>query len=105
MGVGGYNYLALRYLVRSYVTRPTTIKAITEIPAKTPRPMGSTDSFFPGKVKDSFVAEACSAAAADAEAADSLAAAATVSEAETDMVASVVGAGVGTIEADTAETP
>ena len=40
--------LTLRYLVRSYVTNPTTIKAITEIPAKTPRPMGRTDSFFPG---------------------------------------------------------
>jgi len=34
--------------VRSYVTSPTTIKAITEIPAKTPRPMGRTDNFFPG---------------------------------------------------------
>lgn len=35
-------------MVRSYVTNPTTIKAITEIPAKTPRPMGRTDNFFPG---------------------------------------------------------
>jgi len=39
---------ALRYLVRSYVTRPTTMSAITEIPAKTPRPMGSTSNFLPG---------------------------------------------------------
>jgi len=38
----------LRYFVRSYVTNPTTIKAMTDIPAKTPRPMGRTDSFCPG---------------------------------------------------------
>jgi len=30
------------------VTNPTTIKAMTEIPAKTPRPIGRTDNFFPG---------------------------------------------------------
>lgn len=35
-------------MVRSYVTNPTTIKAMTEIPAKTPRPIGRTDNFFPG---------------------------------------------------------
>ena len=40
--------ITLRYLVRSYVTNPTTIKAMTEIPAKTPRPIGRTDNFFPG---------------------------------------------------------
>jgi len=56
---------ALRYLVRSYVTSPTTIRAITEIPAKTPRPMGRTESFFPGSVNVA-VDEACSAAASDA---------------------------------------
>lgn len=39
---------ALRYLVRSYVTRPTTMRAITEIPAKTPSPMGRTEIDFPG---------------------------------------------------------
>jgi hypothetical protein len=33
------------------VTRPTTIRAITEIPAKTPRPIGRTESFFPGTAK------------------------------------------------------
>lgn len=39
---------ALRYFVRSYVTRPTTIRAITEIPAKTPKPIGRTEIDFPG---------------------------------------------------------
>lgn len=38
----------LRYLVRSYVTKPTTINAITDMPAKIPRPIGSTEIFFPG---------------------------------------------------------
>ena len=38
----------LRYFVRSYVTKPTTINAITDIPAKIPRPIGSTEIFFPG---------------------------------------------------------
>lgn len=30
------------------MTNPTTINAITEIPAKTPNPIGRTESFFPG---------------------------------------------------------
>jgi len=30
------------------VTKPTTINAITEIPAKIPRPIGRTEIFFPG---------------------------------------------------------
>lgn len=38
----------MRYFVLSYVTKPTTIKAITTIPAKTPSPMGRTDKFLPG---------------------------------------------------------
>lgn len=54
--------------MRSYVTNPTTIKAMTEIPAKTPRPIGRTDSFLPGSWKGSGLSEACSAAAADAAA-------------------------------------
>lgn len=37
------------------------MSAITEIPAKTPRPMGRTDSFFPGMVKP--VSEVSAAAA------------------------------------------
>ena len=38
----------LRYFVRSYVTKPTTINAMTDIPANIPRPIGSTEIFFPG---------------------------------------------------------
>jgi hypothetical protein len=49
----------LRYFVRSYVTKPTTINAITDIPAKIPRPIGSTEIFFPGIWKaDSAVEDA-----------------------------------------------
>jgi len=49
-------------LVRSYVTSPTTIKAITEIPAKTARPIGRTDSFWPGSVNAGVLVAAESAA-------------------------------------------
>lgn len=38
----------LRYFVRSYVTKPTTINAMTDMPANIPRPIGSTEIFFPG---------------------------------------------------------
>jgi len=54
---------ARRYLVRSQVTRPTTINAITVTPAKIPSPIGSTCSFFPGNVNGVAEAEASSAAA------------------------------------------
>jgi len=40
---------------------------MTEIPAKTPRPIGRTDNFFPGSVKGDSVG--VSAAAAEPEAA------------------------------------
>jgi hypothetical protein len=70
----------LRYFVRSYVTRPTTIRAITEIPAKTPRPMGRTESFFPGTAK--FDDDDCSAAAAVPDPEDEADAGAVVEEAE-----------------------
>lgn len=33
------------------------MRAITEIPAKTPRPIGRTDSFFPGMLKVESAAE------------------------------------------------
>jgi hypothetical protein len=33
------------------VTKPTTINAITDMPAKIPRPIGSTEIFFPGSSK------------------------------------------------------
>lgn len=48
------------------------MRAITEIPANTPRPIGRTDSFLPGSVKaawDAAAAEADEAAAAEEEAA------------------------------------
>jgi hypothetical protein len=50
------------------VTNPTTINAITDIPAKMPRPIGSTEIFFPGIWKadaalDDAVAALLSAAA------------------------------------------
>ncbi len=59
----------LRYFVRSYVTKPTTINAITDMPAKIPRPIGSTEIFFPGIWKaaaavEDAVAVVLSAAAA-----------------------------------------
>lgn len=58
----------MRYLVRSYVTSPTTIKAITEIPANTPSPIGNTWIFCPGTAKaaDADAEGACSAAEAAA---------------------------------------
>lgn len=53
----------MRYLVLSYVTNPTTINAITEIPAKTPSPIGRTESFLPGNSNaGSAVGETCSTA-------------------------------------------
>lgn len=50
------------------------MRAMTEIPAKTPSPMGRTDSFFPG-LENAPVAELeTSAAAAETDAVDSAAA-------------------------------
>lgn len=57
----------LRYFVRSYVTRATTISAITEMPANTPKPIGSTCNFLPGIANG--VADALSAAAVPEDAA------------------------------------
>lgn len=48
------------------MTRPTTINAITEIPANTPRPIGRTESVFPGSSNAAAVSEGSSAAAAEA---------------------------------------
>lgn len=79
----------MRYFVRSYVTKPTTISAITEIPAKTPRPIGSTDNFFPGRVKGVAADVDAEAAAADPEAGAALA--------DTEEAAS--GAAVGVVPA------
>lgn len=44
------------------------MRAITEIPANTPRPMGSTCSFFPGIAKGVALADEFSAAADTVEA-------------------------------------
>jgi len=100
----------LRYFVRSYVTRPTTIRAITEIPAKTPRPIGRTESFFPGTAKlppDGV----CSAAAAVPDPEDEAAAGDVAGEAE-EVVAGedvavelVVEAPVGVAAEVTVERP
>lgn len=78
----------MRYFVRSYVTSPTTIRAITDIPANTPRPIGKTDNFFPGSVKAAWEDELAAAAEAaeaaeEAEAAES---AAEVAEVGADVV-------------------
>ena len=45
------------------------MRAMTEMPANTPRPIGKTDSFFPGSVKAAWE-EALAAAAEAAEADD-----------------------------------
>jgi hypothetical protein len=51
--------------VRSYVTKPTTINAITDTPAKTPRPIGRTCTCLPGISKAAAgEADASTAAAA-----------------------------------------
>lgn len=47
------------------MTSPTTIRAMTDMPANTPRPIGRTDSFFPGMEKLPLVV--CWAAAAVGE--------------------------------------
>lgn len=73
------NFLCLNaflYFVLSYVTSPTTISAITEIPANTPKPMGRTESFFPGIVKFAAVEAELSAALLVEEAEEAFAAAA-----------------------------
>lgn len=54
---------ALRYLVLSYVTRPTTISAMTEMPANTPNPIGRTEIFLPGNSKGAVDAEGAESAA------------------------------------------
>jgi len=56
---------AFLYFVLSYVTKATTIRAMTDIPAKTPNPMGRTCNCWPGSWKAAADAVA-SAAEADA---------------------------------------
>jgi len=66
------------------------MRAITETPANTPRPMGRTDSFFPGSVKAAWEEALAAAAEADEAAAedDALSAAA-------EALGEAVGVGVG----------
>lgn len=81
----------MRYFVRSYVTKPTTINAITDIPAKIPRPIGSTEIFFPGIWKAAEVVDA----EAEALSATVTADVPLLVDFEACVVAPVVGDGVG----------
>lgn len=88
----------MRYFVRSYVTSPTTIRAITEIPANTPRPIGRTDRCFPGSVKepsDEFDDEVASAAADAATGTGDVVVVAALAPAVEAVDAGDVGAGGG----------
>jgi hypothetical protein len=90
------------------VTKPTTINAITDIPAKIPRPIGSTEIFFPGIWKAAAALEdalAVLSAAADRPLLD---------EDLEDLVevdggvvddGALVAAGLGTEETPTTDTP
>lgn len=49
--------------MRSYVTIPTTMSAMPDIPAKTPRPIGRTRSFVPGSLKGGWELEGALSAA------------------------------------------
>lgn len=49
------------------MTRPTTIRAITEIPANTPKPIGRTESFVPGSWNDAAGLDDAVSAADEAE--------------------------------------
>ena len=107
----------LRYFVRSYVTSPTTMSAITEMPANTPRPIGSTISFLPGiwnaaaavaladgAESAAALAEAAAAEAEDRSGADETAAppAMAVPEAALDVGAAVAVAAVAPLMLATA---
>jgi len=73
------------------VTKPTTINAITDIPAKIPRPIGSTEIFFPGIWKAASVVDA----EAEALSATVTADVPLLVDFEAFVVAPVVGDGVG----------
>jgi hypothetical protein len=73
------------------VTKPTTINAITDIPAKIPRPIGSTEIFFPGIWKAAEVVDA----EAEALSATVTADVPLLVDFEAFVVAPVVGDGVG----------
>jgi hypothetical protein len=83
------------------VTKPTTINAITDMPAKIPRPIGSTEIFFPGIWK-------AAAALEDGVAVVLSAAADKLLLAEGVAVGALAGGGVGDgvlIEIETEENP
>lgn len=73
------------------MTKPTTINAITDIPAKIPRPIGSTEIFFPGIWKAAEVVDA----EAEALSATVTADVPLLVDFEAFVVAPVVGDGVG----------
>lgn len=75
------------------------MRAMTEIPAKTPRPIGSTESFFPGIAKPDSVALA---AAAEPDG-DTVVAEFRVGVGVGEGVPDEVGVGIG--DAGTVETP
>jgi hypothetical protein len=91
------------------VTSPTTTRAITEIPANTPRPIGRTESFFPGIVKLPDVV--CSDAAAvpvldvEGELAASLVPVTDVDDGGTTALGGGEGSAVGVTASGTVETP
>lgn len=105
------------------MTRPTTIKAITEIPAKTARPIGRTESFWPGSTNAAVLVDAESAAdvaevAADDDAegfglppaafagtADDPAADAVADDAAAELETEAAGLAVETADAATEEGP
>jgi hypothetical protein len=77
------------------------MRAITEMPANTPRPIGRTESFFPGTAK--AVDDVCSAAAAEPVPEDEAEEEPLAAEPEVEVVGVadvVAGAGAGDEEAD-----
>jgi hypothetical protein len=94
--------LTLRYFMRSYVTNPTTIRAMAVIPPNTARPMGSTNIFLPGRVNVECVedgeAASFSSAAAPVGTPTSAAFGSVVAVGDNGVVVGVATAGVGAIE-------
>ena len=79
------------------------MRAMTEIPAKTPRPMGSTDNFFPGNAKLDEVGD--STACAVPEAAPAVAVVDVVADVEVLVVDAVEDEEAVVAGADTVDTP
>lgn len=79
------------------------MRAMTEIPAKTPRPMGSTDNFFPGNAKLDEVGD--STACAVPEAAPAVAVVDVVADVEVLVVDAVEDEEAVVAGPDTVDTP